>query len=223
MRNFASLLLWLCFAAGAGAETFVAKVIAVTDGDTLTVPYRDKKAAVRLVGIDAPERAQPWGSESRASLAKLVLRKDVRVTTRAVDDYGRVLAVIEVGIVPGETLINVNHEQVRRGMAWADPFHHADKMAMELQAQAQRARLGLWNQANPQPPWAYRRGEGRAPSARPDTPRTGSACSSKRYCWQMVSCEEAEYYYNQCANKRLDRDGNGVPCENLCGVKARRP
>lgn len=221
MRNFAALLLWLCVAAGAGAETFMAKVIAVSDGDTLTVLYGNKKAAVRLVGIDAPEKTQPWGSESRAALAKLVLRKDVRVTTKAVDDYGRLLAVIEAGVVRGETLINVNHEQVRRGMAWADTFRHVDKGLLGIQAQAQRARFGLWNQANPQPPWAYRRGEGRDHGTKPYTPQGEHGCGSKRFCSQMVSCDEARYYFEQCGNKRLDRDGNGVPCENLCAARAR--
>ena len=220
MTRFSALLLGLCLAAGAGAETFVAKVIAVSDGDTLSLVYRDKKAVVRLVGIDAPERTQPWGSESRAALANLVLHKDVRVTGRAVDDYGRVLAVVEAGIYAGENRVNVNHEQVRRGMAWADTFRHADKALMELQTQAQLSRFGLWNQANPVPPWAYSRGDRRGQSPRPETPRADLGCGRKRYCSQMVSCAEAQHYFTQCANKRLDRDGNGVPCENLCGVRA---
>jgi endonuclease YncB( thermonuclease family) len=212
----ARVLLWLCLVTGAHAETFVAKVIAVSDGDTLTVLQGNKKTAIRLAGIDAPEKAQPWGSESRAALAKLVLRKDVRVTTRAVDDYGRVVAVVELDGTPGQTLVNVNEEQLRRGMAWADTYRHVDKALMALQTQAQRARLGLWNQANPQPPWAYRKGEGHAPLPRTEPPQADRGCGSKRYCSQMVSCEEARYYLTQCGNKRLDKDGNGVPCENLC-------
>jgi endonuclease YncB( thermonuclease family) len=223
--RIAAWVLWsLCFAAGAGAETaktFTARVIAVTDGDTVTVLQGNKKTTVRLADIDAPEIKQPWGSESRAALTKLALRKEVRVTPRAVDDYGRVVAVLEVDGGPGHPLINLNHEQVRRGMAWADTFHNAGKTAKELQAQAQRARLGLWNQANPQPPWAYRRGEGREQWTKADTPGSGEGCGSKRYCSQMVSCEEARHYFTQCGVKRLDRDGNDVPCENLCGAKAR--
>lgn len=221
MRNCAALLLWLYFAAGAGAETFVAKVIAVSDGDTLTVLYGNKKAAIRLVGIDAPEKTQPWGSESRAALTKLVLRKDVHVTTKAVDDYGRLLAVIETAMVPGATLVNVNHEQVRRGMAWADTFRHADKALLAMQADAQRARIGLWHQHNPQPPWAYRRGERQEQIPRSGPLQSAHGCGAKRHCSQMVSCDEARYYFSQCGIKRLDRDGNGVPCEALCGSGSR--
>jgi endonuclease YncB( thermonuclease family) len=213
------VLLWLGLITGAQAETFVAKVIAVSDGDTLTALQGNRKTAIRLAGIDAPEKAQPWGSESRAALAKLVLRKEVRVITKAVDDYGRVVAVVElveVGGAPGQTLVNVNEEQLRRGMAWADTYRHTDKALMALQTQAQHARLGLWNQANPQPPWAYRRGESHAPPPRPEAPQADRGCGNKRYCSQMVSCAEARYYLAQCGNKRLDKDGNGVPCENLC-------
>jgi hypothetical protein len=133
-----------------------------------------------------------------------------------VDDYGRVVAVVELGGTAGQALVNANEEQLRRGMAWADTYRHADKTLLDLQNQAQRARLGLWNQANPQPPWAYRRGEGHAPSTRPAPREMDRGCGNKRYCSQMVSCEEARYYLTQCGIKRLDKDGNGVPCENLC-------
>ena len=41
-------------------------------------------------------------------------------------------------------------------------------------------------------------------------------CGKKRYCKQMTSCEEAEFYLNECGLTRLDRDNDGVPCEALC-------
>lgn len=217
----AGVVLWLCMVADVGAETFLANVIAVIDGDTVMVLQGNKKTTVRLADIDAPEKRQPWGSESRAALSKLLLRKAVRVTAKAMDDYGRKVALVELDGGPNRTLINASHEQLRRGMAWADPFHRADKNAISLQTEAQRARLGLWQQAHPQPPWAFRRGEGREPLAKRGKPQTDPGCGTKRYCSQMVSCEEAEHYFTQCGNKRLDRDGNGVPCENLCGAKAR--
>lgn len=42
-------------------------------------------------------------------------------------------------------------------------------------------------------------------------------CGGKRYCYQMNSCTEAKFYLRQCGLRRLDRDGDGVPCESLCG------
>lgn len=44
----------------------------------------------------------------------------------------------------------------------------------------------------------------------------GGSCGSKRYCGEMNSCAEAMRYLNQCGLGRLDRDGDGVPCESIC-------
>ena len=41
-------------------------------------------------------------------------------------------------------------------------------------------------------------------------------CGQKRYCSQMTSCEEAKFYLDVCGLKRLDGDGDGVPCEKIC-------
>lgn len=39
----------------------------------------------------------------------------------------------------------------------------------------------------------------------------------KKYCKEMVSCDEAYYQLQICEFTGLDRDGDGVPCENVCG------
>lgn len=58
----------------------------------------------------------------------------------------------------------------------------------------------------------------RAPrSAAPRTIPKGGPCGSKRYCKEMASCEEAMHYLNNCGVVRLDGDGDGVPCESICG------
>jgi Excalibur calcium-binding domain len=41
-------------------------------------------------------------------------------------------------------------------------------------------------------------------------------CGSKTKCNQMTSCEEAHFYLSQCGVGRLDRDGDGMPCESIC-------
>ena len=206
MNKISVALFFLSVSATAGAETFVAQVIAVLDGDTVLVSHDKKKATIRLAGIDAPEKLQEFGPASREALAAMVLRKDVRVTTRTVDDYGRVVALLEIGRV------NVNEEQLRRGMAWEYSQYHSDKALIALQAEAQRARRGLWAGARPTPPWEFRKTH--APTREALAQIAG--CGSKHYCSQMVSCEEAKYYLRQCKVKTLDKNGDGVPCENLC-------
>lgn len=44
------------------------------------------------------------------------------------------------------------------------------------------------------------------------------SCSTvARYCKDMGSCEEAEFALEQCGMSKLDRDKDGIPCENVCG------
>lgn len=144
-------LLLCCLAFAVRAETFEAPVIAVIDGDTVLVLRDRQKIKVRLTGIDAPEKQQPYGKRSRRSLCQLVCRRAVRVEQRAVDQYQRALATL---YADG---LDVNREQVRRGMAWENSFHHSDRELVAIQREAQQARRGLWADAGPQPPWVWRR------------------------------------------------------------------
>lgn len=41
-------------------------------------------------------------------------------------------------------------------------------------------------------------------------------CDKSKYCKHISSCEEAKFLLKQCGMKRLDRDKDGVPCENIC-------
>jgi len=42
-------------------------------------------------------------------------------------------------------------------------------------------------------------------------------CGSKRVCGDMTTCAEAAYYNTECGLSDLDRNGNGIPCETICG------
>jgi len=63
--------------------------------------------------------------------------------------------------------------------------------------------------------WEWRHG-GRQPAQAAPAERAAAACGSKRYCREMVSCEEARHYLSACGLTRLDGDGDGVPCDALC-------
>jgi endonuclease YncB( thermonuclease family) len=89
------------------------KVVAVADGDSITVLDDNKKQhKIRLEGIDAPEGEQAFFAQSKDYLSALVFDKDVRVLVTDHDRYGRA-----VGIVYFET-ININRMQLQTGMAW---------------------------------------------------------------------------------------------------------
>lgn len=216
------------------AESFNAKVIAVLDGDTVLVLRGTQKIKVRLANIDAPEvghagmggtplnsqNDQAYGQQSRASLLEMVGRKQVQIDCQVVDQYGRSIGQISVGG------LNVNQEQVRRGMAWEYSHYHSDKSYIALQSEAQQARRGLWSQTSPQAPWQWRKLH---PSVKPGAVAVIShvaltqwydmACGKKRHCAQMTSCDEAHFYLTRCGVKTLDGNKDGVPCENLCAGK----
>lgn len=45
----------------------------------------------------------------------------------------------------------------------------------------------------------------------------GYSCSPKLTCGRISSCEEARWLFANCSwGGNLDRDGDGVPCEDIC-------
>lgn len=43
-------------------------------------------------------------------------------------------------------------------------------------------------------------------------------CAGKAHCSEMISCDEAKYYLNNCPGTIADGDGDGIPCEDQwCG------
>ncbi|CDH45488.1 hypothetical protein BN874_2470004 [Candidatus Contendobacter odensis Run_B_J11] len=54
------------------------------------------------------------------------------------------------------------------------------------------------------------------PSKPTATASAGWTCEAKITCKQMSSCDEAKFYLTTCGVKRLDGNGDGVPCEKLC-------
>jgi endonuclease YncB( thermonuclease family) len=127
------------------------RVVRVGDGDTVTVQDPSGKSyKVRLVGIDAPELAQPFGNESRQALFKQTRGKQVRVRWQEEDQFGRLLGDVYLG----ET--HLNESQVQNGMAWK--YLHAKSATLAAaERNAREKRVGLWARDNPTPPWEYRR------------------------------------------------------------------
>ena len=195
-------------------------VVAVADGDTVTVLDRERRAQsrVRLSAIDTPERGQPWGTRARQALADKVFRRDVRVSPEGEDRYGRVLGRLYVGNR------DVNREMVREGHAWVYRRYSLDAGLLEDERVAREGRRGLWSLPDSEtvPPWDWRRGARRPSSREAEQPAVAigvsvpPTCGTKTVCREMSSCEEARFFLVRCGLARLDGDGDGVPCERLC-------
>lgn len=164
-RAPAALLLLLAF--GAHADTLTGRVVGVTDGDTITVLDAERQQhKIRLGGIDAPEKAQPFGEKSKQNLSRLVFNKNVRVEWNKLDRYGRIVGKVWVQPADCPTCpmtLDAGHAQITVGLAWwyrkyADEQPPQDRGQYEFSEQEAKAkRVGLWQEAEPIPPWEWRR------------------------------------------------------------------
>jgi endonuclease YncB( thermonuclease family) len=189
------------------------------------------------------QKDQPYGKQSRDSLLEMLGRKQVQIDSRAIDKYGRVIGLVSVdGLDVNQAQVKRGYAWAGEGWqqrrsASRQPEKQAsgpkraaggsDKSYIGLQAEARRAGLGLWVQEDAQPPWQWRKQhpsvlpvaqdyqvtQSKAASVTP----TDMQCGRKRRCDQMVSCEEARFYLERCGVKSLDFNGDGEPCERLCG------
>lgn len=148
----AAFLLAFPLAASAARVDASARIVAVHDGDTLTVLENKVQLRVRLTDIDAPELGQTFGKRSRKALSDLCFGKPAELQIRGRDRYGRVLARLKCDGV------DANAEQVRGGYAWVfTRYVQANSPLYALQLDAQAARRGLWTDRAPVPPWEWRR------------------------------------------------------------------
>ena len=138
---------------------FAGRVVAVEDGDTIVVlDDANGTYKIRLQGIDAPEGGQAFGDRSGQSLSEMVSGKQVEIEWSKRDRYRRLV---------GKVLSDGNDvclQQIKAGMAWHYKYYQDEQSARdrELYATAENeahsARLGLWSDENPIPPWQFRHG-----------------------------------------------------------------
>jgi micrococcal nuclease len=143
----------------AGQRSEAVVVTTVIDGDTIAV---SKFGRIRLLGIDAPETAHgfdtpaPFARQARERLIELVLRRWVRLEQDGAtfDAYRRRLAYVfrEDGVF-------VNAVMVRDGLARVTAREPLVRLAelRRAEADAKRARRGMWGAAPPIPHPGYTR------------------------------------------------------------------
>ena len=147
-------------------RTVEGTVTKVSDGDTIHVTDSlGTKVKVRFYGIDCPETeksnkrtghvskpGQPYGEEAFDALRGKIFRKHVRLEVTDIDKYKRSVAIVWLGSR------NINQEMISEGWAWAYRDYLDSPYASEfirLEEQARSQGLGLWQQANPEPPWEF--------------------------------------------------------------------
>ena len=147
------------------AETVEGRVIGVADGDTITVltinGSEKRPRKMRIVGIDAPEKAQQFGNVAKEAMSALTFGKDAVADCRSVDRYGRDLCLVRVGQV------DIGLRMIEQGLAWHYKQYEREQPVVErasysmAETTAKAARRGIWKDldggAPPMPPWDWRR------------------------------------------------------------------
>ena len=99
-------------------EDFIAKVVKVSDGDTIRVEWseRDFDFPIRIINLAAPELNEKGGIESQSWLEKRIMGEEVDVilSRTRVEKWGRLLAgIIHDGLDITEDSIQNGH-----GVSW---------------------------------------------------------------------------------------------------------
>jgi endonuclease YncB( thermonuclease family) len=156
MNKYAALLL-ACLLLPAQALAYTAHAKTVRDGDSIAAyGPEDALVNIRLYGIDAPEYKQPYGLQAKKRLSKLLGKREFQVEPMDTDRYGRTVALLRL---PDGAL--VNEALVAEGAAWVYEQYCREaelcRHLRELQDTARAERRGLWAEADPTPPWEWRK------------------------------------------------------------------
>ncbi len=150
--------LLIALAIVARAETISGKVVAITDGDTITILDANKQQhKIRLAGIDAPERGQAFGQAAKRKLSELVFNRQVTVEFTKRDRWKRIVGLVSLD---GR---DINEAMIRAGFAWFFKRYERELDAGRRQsyaraeAVAREGKRGLWNDPGAVAPWDYRR------------------------------------------------------------------
>jgi endonuclease YncB( thermonuclease family) len=156
MRLIVAVLL-MTLTAPVWADELRGSVLAVVEGETLLLLAADNSQhRIRLAGIDAPEKDQPFGDRSKQNLAKLTHGGGIRANCPKRDSYGWQVCKV---YVRGQ---DIGLRQVYDGMAWWYRAHAQDQSATDRQRyareeyEAREGKRGLWADPSPTPPWEWR-------------------------------------------------------------------
>lgn len=154
--SFLFLLVSLIISTSArsSSSSFTGRTIDVADGDTITVLNQNNESVkIRLAGNDCPEGSQANGNNVKQFTLSKVSEKRARIQPETVDKYGRTVGIV---LINGE---NLNEEIVSHGHGWVyRKYCTADYCNdwLKLEETARDARIGLWEDKKPQPPWDWR-------------------------------------------------------------------
>ncbi|VAW86543.1 hypothetical protein MNBD_GAMMA18-475 [hydrothermal vent metagenome] len=153
MRHLIALFLVISAAQTVNAEPYKATVVQVWDGDSIVVSTVTGPQQIRIFGIDAPEKGQPYGTEAKRYLERWLKNQQVTIEPLEQDSYQRTIANVT------QQQRSVADRLVERGFAWVYRRYNSSSELIKKEARAKRERRGLWQNSQPTPPWLWRQKE----------------------------------------------------------------
>lgn len=219
---------------GDPSEKSEVQVLRMVDGDTAEVMYKGKKEKVRFIGCNTPETKHPtkgiekYGKEAYAYSKKRLEGQTVHLEfdVEQRDKYGRLLPYVWLGEeMFNRTLIKEGYAQV---MTIQPNVRYADEFVM-LQKEARENNRGLWGSENEQPKTPANPPTGKpAPAPKAEEISKPKTISNLKYdphgpdrdCGDFSTYQEAYDFFIAAGGPekdphRLDREGDGIPCESL--------
>ncbi len=131
----------------------IAKVIGITDGDTITVLLEGNiQKKLRLAEVDCPESGQPFGKNAKQFTSDQVFGKQISFVETDTDRYGRTIAKV---YYDKEKYLSA--EIIKAGLGWWYHYFSKDRSLGDLQEEAKLEKLGLWQDKYTVSPWEYRK------------------------------------------------------------------
>lgn len=162
-----------------------AHVVGIIDGDTVDVVIPPgRRVRVRLQGADSPERDEPFYQQALIFTRVMMFSRDVTVSGKDVDVYGRLVARITVdGKDASEALI-------ASGLGCTFRRYVSDAALEAARSRAESEHLGFWAGGSRLPACVAREAQFRSSTApQPATAAVIGNVSSKLY--HLTTCPNA--------------------------------
>lgn len=147
--RFSLNIAFLLFSIVGFSQQYTGSIIRVIDGDTFVFQTIEGSLIIRMYGIDAPERDQPYSKES-ADFMKQYLNKEAIIKASGVDRYGRTLGIL---FIKNQ---DINLMSIKYGCSWHYKQYSKDIQYAQTEKYAKKNKVGLWTLQNPVPPWEWR-------------------------------------------------------------------
>jgi len=130
-----------------------AKVVGIKDGDTIVVLLDDKtQQTLRLAEVDCPESGQAFGKNAKQFTSNAVFGKEITFEETDEDRWGRTIAKVYY-----DNNLYLSAEIIKAGYGWWYHWYSDDENLGKLQEEAQKQKIGLWQDPHAIAPWEFRK------------------------------------------------------------------